>query len=208
MDKVIVLKLNANWQPVGFASVRKTIIDLCAGINCYAVNVDYHKNDDGSPDFAHVVSMSPTTWDDWIKLPVRPWDLAIHSPHLEVRVPTVLIAKNYSKMPLKKFAGKPSKKSVWERDKGVDQYTGKSLKSDEASIDHILPKSRGGDSTWENVVLTHKNLNHKKGNKLNHEVGLKLIRKPKAPPPVPFYTLIREIKHADWVHFLKIYGVF
>ena len=200
---VICLHLNANWIPCGFASVEKTIVDLCAGINCKALNIEYQIDDDGNPNFEKILSMTPLDWEDWIKLQPRPWDLEIHSPSITIRVPTVIIAKNYAKMPIHTFRGKPNKKAVWKRDKGIDQYTGKSLVETDATIDHVLPRSRGGHSNWENLVLTHKHLNWRKGNKLNEEVGLKLIKLPKAPHPVPAYALIREAKHVDWKHFLQ-----
>ena len=119
-----------------------------------------------------------------------------------MRVPTVLIAKNFNKMPVKKFKGKPSKDAIWHRDGGIDQYTGKLLKREDATIDHVLPQSKGGKDTWENLVTTHRDINSEKGNSLNDEAGLKLIRVPKAPLPVPLSMLIREVRHRDWAPFL------
>jgi 5-methylcytosine-specific restriction endonuclease McrA len=201
MDKLIVLKLNKSWQPVGFATVGKSIIDLCADINCYALDIEYAIVN-GEPDFDNPTSMIPVDWDRWIILPVRPWDLVIHTPNIEVRVPTVLIARSFDKMPIRQFRGKPSSSQIWVRDNGVDQYTGKPLHPTEASIDHVLPVSKGGRNTWENMVLTHKQINYKKGNKLNEEVGLRLIRKPVTPRPVPIMSLITTPRHVDWKHFL------
>jgi 5-methylcytosine-specific restriction endonuclease McrA len=141
------------------------------------------------------------TWEEWITLPVRPFDDAIHygrNGEKTIRAPTVIIAKNFARMPKKTFKGKPSKDAIWIRDGGIDQYTGKKLRRDEATIDHVIPQSRGGQHTWENLALTAKEINSKKGNKLNNEIGLKLIREPKAPRPIPLSNLIREVKHPDW----------
>jgi 5-methylcytosine-specific restriction endonuclease McrA len=101
-------------------------------------------------------------------------------------------------MPRKSFKGKPSKDAIYIRDGGVDQYTGKKLKRDESTIDHITPKSKGGKDEWENLALTCKEINSKKGNKSNNEFGLTLIRQPKAPKPMTATELIRDIKHPTW----------
>lgn len=202
VNKAIVLKLNSCWQPIGHAVVWKSVVDLVAGENCYALDIDYVMDDDGNPDFSKPKGMVPCDWEAWCKLPIRKWDDVLRSPSLTVRVPTVLIAKNFSKMPVRSFGGQPNFHQIWLRDRGVDQYTGKTLKVGEGSLDHVLPRSKGGRHTWTNVVLTHKHINWNKGNRLNTEVGLKLIRQPVAPRPVPASALIQEAKHEDWRHFL------
>jgi len=201
-NKLITLKLNRLWQVVGVSIVADALVDLCAGFNSFALDINYYiDHETRKPDFSQVISMIPTDWDTWITLPVREWDFAIHSPTLEVRVPTVLIAKNYADMPLKSPIH-PSKRGVYVRDNGVDQYTGKKLSVRESSIDHIIPVSKGGKHRWDNVALTHKTINYQKGNRFNHEVGLKLLRKPIQPGPVPVSVYIDEPKHIDWNHFL------
>jgi 5-methylcytosine-specific restriction endonuclease McrA len=189
-------------MPVGYASVGKSVIDLCAGINCYALDIDYALKEDGSPDFSQPTKMIPTEWDEWIALPIRSWDNILRSPSMQVRVPTVLIAKNFDKMPTVRYGGKPSSRQIFDRDKGIDQYTGKKLTVEEASVDHVIPTSKGGTNDWHNMVLTHKLINFKKGNKFNDEVGLRLIKEPTRPAPQPMYALITEARHVDWQHFL------
>ena len=71
--------------------------------------------------------MNPVGWDEWVESPARPWDLTIHSTHLTIRVPTVVITKNYAKIPEKKFRGKPTKEGLAIRDNLIDGYTGKEL---------------------------------------------------------------------------------
>lgn len=204
IDKLIVLKLNRNWQPVGYSTVGKAIVDLAGGISAKALDLQYDVNDEGEP-VGDPIAMNPVSWDEWITLPVRPYDLVIHygsQGSKVMRVPTVLVANNFAKMPMKKFRGKPSKEGVWIRDGGIDQYTGKPLTKQDATIDHILPKAKGGKDVWENLALCHKKINTEKGDRLNHEVGLRLIRQPKEPKPVPLSQLIREARHRDWKPFL------
>ncbi len=202
-DKAIVLKLNKNWQPVGYGIVADAIVDLVAGESCKALDIQYVVDEDGNPDFSIEPNFQAVGWDDWIQLPVRPWDLAIHSSKLTIRVPTVIVANNYALMPKKTWKGKPSKEAIYIRDGGKCQYTGKVLDRKNATIDHVLPKSRGGSDEWTNLALTSRELNSKKGNALNSEIGLRLIKQPVAPKPIPICQLIREIKHPDWQLFIK-----
>ena len=209
INRTIVLKLNAAWQAVGVSTVAKAIVDLSAGQSAMALDFEYDKDEAGNYILdEHGMPVGEpypraVDWATWITLPVRSWEMddAIHYGHdgqKLMRAPTVLIAKNYYKMPRKSFKGKPSKDAIYIRDGGVDQYTGKKLKRDEATIDHIHPKSRGGKDVWENLALTSKEINSRKGNKLNHEIGLKLIRQPKAPKSMTAMELIRDIKHPTW----------
>jgi hypothetical protein len=202
-DKLLVLKLNKHWKVVGQGIVSDALIDLAAGLNSYALDIDYDTNEDGSVNFEYPTITRPVEWDEWITLPIRPWDFTIRSVKLEVRVPTILIAKNYEGMPMVKFGKKPSSEQVRIRDDNVCQYTGKKLRRDDISIDHVIPKSRGGTDTWGNLVTACKEINRKKGNRMNEEVGLKLIRTPQVPKPIPRYMLIQEARHADWKIFLE-----
>lgn len=203
IDKNIVLKLNKSWQPLTQSTVGRAIVDLAAGVSVWALDMEYELDEDGNP-IGDPIIMNPVDWDTWITLPVRSYDLSISygGGFKKMRVPTVIISKNFNKMPVKKFRGKPSKDAIWVRDGGVDQYTGKPLRREDATIDHVLPQSKGGRDTWENLVTTHKDINSRKGNKLNDEIGLKLIRKPQVPAPVPLSVLIREVRHRDWAPFL------
>jgi len=201
INKIIVLKLNKAWQPVGFSSVQKAIVDLCGGIAVKAIDLEYELDDSGEP-VGDPIRMNPVDWDEWITLCVRPYDLVLHSAKLQIRVPTVLVAKNFNRMPMKTFRGKPSKDGIRIRDRNRCQYTGHLLRREEITIDHVIPQSRGGHDNWENLVTTSKELNSKKGNKLNEEAGLHLIRKPTVPAPMPLSMLINEIRHRDWLPFL------
>ncbi len=206
-NKLICLNLNAQWQPVGFKTVKDAIIALCASDadgkdNSLALDIDYNILDNGEPDLSEPKAMTLVSWNDWLSLPIRSWDLTISSPSMTIRVPTVIISANFSKMPVKHFKGKPSKDAIYNRDKGTCQYTGKKIDRNHATVDHVIPRSRGGEDSWTNLVLCSKDVNTKKGNKLNSEIGLQLLKNPLAPQPVPVYSLIREAKHVDWKHFL------
>jgi len=209
----MVLCLNKGWKIVGQKTVKEAIIALCGSgafkehseATDYGLDIQYNLNDKGEPDFNSTPSViNPVLWADWIQLPIRDWDLVITTPHRDIRVPTVIVTVNYAKIPIKKFRKKPTRETVWFRDKGICQYSGQPLKKDDASIDHVIPKSRGGlVDDWKNVVLCHKEINANKGNRLNSEVGLKLIREPTIPKSMPISDMIVTAKHSDWNVFIK-----
>jgi len=199
--KAICLKLNRNWSPVGVELVGKTICDLMTGV-VLAMDIVYSTNSDKTPNFDAYEYVTPVDWDAWIKLPVRPWDLSIRSTHMHIRIPTVVITKNYSKIPEKKFRGKPTKQGLFIRDNGIDAYTGEELELGACTVDHIIPRSRGGSDTYDNTVLTSKEINNRKGSKLNSEAGLILLINPHTPKPIKVSHTIKKARHRDWRHFL------
>lgn len=201
LHKSICLQLNRVWQPVNTKTVKKALEDLCAGTSCKALDIDYEIDGDGNPIF-DTATFNPVTWEEWVELPVRSWELGVHTSKKVIRAPTVLVSLNYAKMPVKEFKGKPTTDAIWLRDSGIDQYTGERLKRDDATVDHVLAKDLGGKDVWENMVLTHRDINTKKANKTLKESGLRLIRMPRAPKPVPHAVLIRRAAHMNWKHFL------
>ena len=97
----------------------------------------------------------------------------------KVRFTTGFIA---AKLKNKDFVSRrPTKKSLWHRDLGVCQYCHKKVALPTATIDHVIPKSRGGDHTWENLVIACSKCNGKKGNSLLEECNMRLKKAPIAP---------------------------
>ncbi len=192
LNKNICLVLNSNWQPIAIRNVRDSICDLMSE-NYDAIDVSYDENGDLS-------TMMPTNWEDWKNLEIREGDYSISSPSITVRVPTILVAKSFSRMTYKSI--KLSNDNIRKRDNNICQYTGKRLLYNEGSIDHIIPKSRGGKDTWDNLVLCEKKLNTKKGNKTPEEAGLELINQPVKPKIKPFSAEIEKKQHKDWSHFM------
>jgi hypothetical protein len=214
-DRVICLKLNQLWKPVNTQAVGKTICDLVTGV-VDALDIVYPLGDDGKPDFS-MHDVRPVAWEEWVTLPVFEWQPSIKTLHGLVRVPTVVVAKKYSDMPKKEYRGKPTKEGLFFRDKGRDAYTGKLLDWDDATIDHVIPLGRGGLDTYENTVLTNREVNNWKGHRLNKEIrrdamtpegvtidshGLRLIIVPTRPKKVDVARTIRKAQHIDWRHYL------
>src|SRR4051812_6249328 len=103
VNKPIVLQLNKVWQPIGCKTVGRAVCDLMAGTGSeppyLAMDIQYPKKADGSWNFEAPVALTPVTWDEWLKLPVRDFDYAIHSAKQAIRVPTVIISSHFSKNP-------------------------------------------------------------------------------------------------------------
>lgn len=92
---------------------------------------------------------------------------------------TVIRLLNYVKIPFSKMkSSKPSRAMIYKRDKNTCQYCGATTK---LTIDHVIPRSKGGDDSWENLVVACSSCNTKKGNTLLEQTGMKLTKKPKAP---------------------------
>jgi len=194
-SKIITLCLNKSWIPIGTKSVADAISCLYSG-DYQALHI---QENNGDPIF-EVLS-----WEDWIHIPVSENDLPISSMKMTIKIPTVIICKNYNAIPMPEV--KLSHDRITERDNYTCQYSGKKFSPDEvkkkASIDHIIPRSRGGKDSWDNLVLCDKEINSMKGNKTPEEAGLKLIKKPSSKPcKVPYQSSIRNIDHYSWKHFI------
>lgn len=209
LNKATVLVLNRNWQAIHvktpadafcmLATSAATALDI-QGDDCLVGYAECAPRSDGGRSRA-LRWITPVRWEDWLKLPVRSQDHAVNTPRGPVRVPTVIVAANYSKVPMRRPNFGP--RGIWERDGGVCQYTGRKLAPLEGNIDHVIPRSRGGLTSWENCVLAHQAVNSRKADRLPQEVGLRLLKRPGVPRALPAFALIRNHHNVtDWRHFL------
>lgn len=109
----------------------------------------------------------------------------INSPSITMRMPAVILFKS-NKRGKRKNSIRFSRKNVWLRDEGKCQYCNKSVSFDTFTIDHVIPKTAGGKSIWENVVVSCYGCNQKKGEKSLNELSFKLIKLPKKPNNLPY----------------------
>lgn len=193
LNKSIVLVLNRNWQAINVRTPQEAFCMMATNV---ATGLDIEVGDG-----ARAEALRPVTWEEWITLPIREQDEVVHTVRGQIRVPTVIVAVNYAKVPKKR--PKLCAKTIRERDGNRCQYSGKLLKPDEGSLDHVLPRSRGGKDTWENLVWSSKEINTRKADRLPHEAGLKLLSVPRAPKEMPVSSLIRNTADLeDWKLFL------
>ncbi|NIP95565.1 MAG: HNH endonuclease, partial [Akkermansiaceae bacterium] len=114
---------------------------------------------------------------------------------------TVVVLSRFDRVPLKR--PRFSLRNIWERDGGRCQYTGRKLSPSEGNIDHVVPRSRGGESSWENCVLADRVVNQRKADRTPAEAGLRLARDPGYPRAVPVTWSIRNLHGIpEWEVFL------
>jgi 5-methylcytosine-specific restriction endonuclease McrA len=187
MTKVLerpTLVLNRNWQPVNVASVARALVLVW---NDSAKVVD--------PDDYRLY-----TWADWSRLAPREDDLFIQAVRQRLRVPEVIALATYDRLP--SAAVSFSRRNIFKRDHYTCQYCGAQPGSEELSIDHVVPRSRGGQSSWENCVLACIACNKRKADRLPRQTGMKLRKLPVRPTWKPMYAR-ESVRIENWSRFVS-----
>lgn len=207
LSKKEVLVINRNWEPVNVCSVEQAITRMSSDA-VRAFQIEY-PHECGEPNFTKPSCILPVSWEQWVELPVRDCDkTGIGTPRGVIRVPTVVIASKYKDVRLK--VPSLNLRTIYERDKGTCQWSGKTLSRKDASIDHVFPRSKGGDATaFENCVLADRKINSDKGDltpaEFTRRTGFKLKREPFEPAPVRVSALItNDKKIPDWEFFIYV----
>jgi 5-methylcytosine-specific restriction endonuclease McrA len=127
---------------------------------------------------------------------------ALHSARMHVPLPSVIRLLEYRRIPHQTRA--LSRKNILLRDRNTCQYCGIVLPSSELTLDHVIPRSRGGTSTWENLVAACHDCNRRKGNLMLNESDMKLMREPRTFTLHTSRHLMRMIGHSDakWRKYL------
>ena len=189
INKATVLVLNRNWQAINIRTPAEAFCQMATGV-ATALEIEGENH------------IRPVRWEEWIRLPIREQDQPVQTVRGPIRMPTVIVLANFARVPKKR--PKLSPKTIRERDGNRCQYTGHLLKPEEGSIDHVVPRSRGGQDAWENCVWASKAINSRKGNRLPHEAGLQLLRAPRRVHEMPVTALIRNAQGIqDWEPFLQ-----
>lgn len=186
-----VLVLNRLWQAVNTCSAKRAFTLLYAG-------------------HAHVVDPSDGqyhtfTFHDWLQTggdDSRPGDF-VQTVRFRVKVPKIIVLMMFDRLPLKEV--KLTRQNIFERDDFTCQYCAQKFDRKDLNIDHVLPRDRGGRTTWENLATSCIRCNTKKGNRLPHEAHMPLLNKPKRPKVRPFLSVsISRQPHPSWSHFLDV----
>ena len=183
-----VLVLNRLWQAIHVCSARRAFSLLCQG-HAQVVHAE-----DGS--------FSTHDYDSWRSLSQRePGSHMVQTVAYKVRLPTVIVLMLFDRMPRKEV--KFTRHNIFERDRNTCQYCGKTLDRRDLNLDHVFPRDRGGQMTWENIVCSCIPCNTRKGNRTPDQARMKLIRKPERPEWRPFAHLTFGAEHHDsWKHFV------
>lgn len=178
-----VLVLNKLYQPVHITSVRRAFVQLYEGV-------------------AKVVDREWRTFDfeTWTELSQAAGnEPTIATPRLRLRVPRVILLVSYEMLP--KSRVRFSRLNIYARDASTCQYCGRRFPRSELNLDHVVPRSQGGLTTWENVVCSCVPCNLKKGGRTPEQAGIRLLRKPVRPRWTPAFRTPSRF-HEDWRPFL------
>ena len=138
LNKTIVLVLNRNWQAINIRTPQDAFCQMATNVATALHIVFDNEASHLTPDtshLAHASAIRPVTWDEWITLPVRDGDNAVRTTRGAIRVP--------NRHRGRELRTRAKEASEALRDGNRCQYTGKLLKPDEGSLDHVLPRSRG-----------------------------------------------------------------
>jgi 5-methylcytosine-specific restriction endonuclease McrA len=186
-----VLVLNRLWQAVNVCTVRRALTLLFQG---HAQVVFNHG--DGS-----FQTYSFNEWQDFSKQ--EPPAECLRAVSFRIRLPRVILLLVYDHVPKKEV--KFTRHNIFERDKNTCQYCGKIYDRKDLNLDHVIPRDRGGPTSWENIVCSCVECNTRKANRTPHEAGMRLVRKPKRPKWRPFVQIDFALYHHDsWKHFIDL----
>jgi 5-methylcytosine-specific restriction endonuclease McrA len=189
-----VLVLNKMFVAVHIISVRRAFCLLCKDL---AEVVSLDDGQFSTYDFASWAELSAyraanfrKEEDDWVRTPTS-----------EIQAPRVIRLLSYDKLP--KQTVKFNRRNIFARDHNQCQYCGKKYPTSELSLDHVVPRSQGGGSTWENIVCACVACNVRKGGRTPKQAHMGLIRKPEKPKRSPVLNLkLTQKKYRSWQAFL------
>lgn len=181
-----VLVLNRYYQPVNITSVRRAFALLYQGA-------------------AHAVDNQFRTFDfeSWAALGASGGDSdVVRTVSQAIRVPRVILLQIFDKLPRTRV--RFSRQNIYLRDGSTCQYCARRLPRTELNLDHVVPRSQGGRTSWLNVVCSCVKCNLKKGGRTPLQAGMKLLKAPSRPKWTPFTRpLDGRAIYASWRPFLS-----
>ncbi len=188
-----VLVLNRLWQPVNVVGTQRAFSLLLQD----HAQVIYTR--DGSFRI-----MDAAAWLELSEAEVPEDNEAyVNTVRLRIRVPKVLLLRGYAQLPAQEV--KFNRENLFERDNYRCQYCGNGFEASQLNMDHVIPRDRGGRTSWENIVTSCIKCNSRKANRLPHQANMHLIRKPERPRWRPFVSsLIGQDYDAEWEHFINL----
>ena len=167
-----VLVLNKSWVAVHITTARRALTLLFTGLAKAVHHFDY----------------SLYNFNEWLALSANGMPgRHIHSTSLRLRIPEVILLCRFNGFI--RHEARFSRSSIFERDRHICQYCGGLFPKTQLTIDHVIPQSRGGQDSWENLVLACTKCNVQKGNRTPEEAAMPLRRKPVRPAWLPRFGM-------------------
>lgn len=180
-----VLVLNRFFMPVSVTSLRRAFVLLYGGA-ARAVNGRYETFD----------------FDSWSDVRSADRDDCVRTVTNVIKAPRVIILVRYDGYHRRQ--PKFNRINIFRRDGDACQYCAKSFAKRELTIDHVVPRSMGGRSTWDNVVCCCVACNRKKGGKTPEQANMKLLCRPVKPAASLFSNLhVKAVRYEEWEPFLS-----
>lgn len=198
MKSYKILVLNKYYFPIAVEGIQRTFGNIFSG-SVIPLDISYEEDINACVNLENVEYFTTVTnVKDWISLPIRPYDEYIHTARGPIRIPQVVVCTNFDRVIFNRVQF-PTKQNIYKRDNFTCVYTGKKLHKDQLSIDHVIPKSKGGADTWENLVTCDRSLNLKKSDMNLNEAGLKLRYRPTKPNNGLTFDIYKD----EWSSFLR-----
>ena len=178
------LVLNRNWQPINVATVARALIMLWNESARVVDPADYQLYD----------------WNDWSKLPPVRDEPFVQAVQMRLRAPEVITLREFDQLPTSTVTF--SRRNVFKRDRFTCQYCGEQPGSNDLTIDHVVPRCHGGESTWTNCVLACWQCNSRKADRTPEQAKMRLRSKPKRPVWRPLYSE-HAVRMDSWSKFIS-----
>lgn len=187
-----VLVLNRLWQPVHTCSVKRALKLLCLG-HAQVVQTEgecrFQTHDIGS----------------WLEYSGEKKESAaaelVRSVKVALQVPKIIVLALYDRIPRKEV--KFTRQNVFLRDKHTCQYCTENFPESKLNLDHVIPRDKGGKTTWENIVTSCVPCNTRKANRLPCEIGMRLLNEPRAPKWRPLFGFRKQASEQVWQEFIS-----
>ena len=188
-----VLVLNRTYLAVHVIGVRRAFSLLCREL---AEVIHIEDGQYANYDFQSWREVSEMKAQ--FKEPHQDW---IRAVNFEIQVPRVIRLLTYDRLPRQTI--RFNRRNIFARDGNRCQYCGKRFITSELSLDHVKPRSQGGDTTWENIVCCCVKCNVKKGGRTPDQAHMHLIRPPVKPKRSPLLSIkLGNPKYESWKSFL------
>jgi 5-methylcytosine-specific restriction endonuclease McrA len=179
------LVLNRNWVPIRTATVKDALCLIWKGA-ARAVQTDTYETHD---------------FRSWAELGAERDKPHIRTVTLTIRVPEVIVLTRYAGYPTQSIVF--SRRNLFKRDRHTCQYCGKQPGSENLTIDHVVPRSQGGRSSWTNCVLACVDCNVRKADRTPRQAGMRLLQEPCRPKWSPSITVVVGRRKESWDQFVS-----
>lgn len=179
------LVLNRSWIAVTTTTVRQAMTLVCRGA-------------------ARVIQPDTCETHDfrsWADIRVASGEPCIRTVALQIKVPEIIVLTGNDGLPQRTVPF--SRRNLYRRDGYRCQYCGKSKSTADLSIDHVIPRSRGGRTTWENCALSCIPCNVRKGSRTLREAGMSLCKQPERPKWTPYIAVGITQRRDSWTQFVS-----